>query len=279
VENKKDRRTSPDQLIQTSAIDEMLSKEPFRPVPSGKSYSRFIDDSVFLEWLDELHIPTTFYTENSEPKDFLALSDQIKPLVLSATLERFGHYDASPEVLEHVVDYLQTNDTPMKSDIIIVHGSKDIDRIELGVDLFRRGFGRRILITGKGTNYEDGIQKAEAEIFRNHALKMGLTTDTIVIEPHSVNMADNVKRSLILMEEMKIAYTNLICVISWFACRRALSLWQLFTPEGIKSVAVSPENLLPGDRLSKDNWWRNEFGVSIIFGEFVKMGFTKRYNK
>jgi len=279
MEDQKDRRTSPDQLIQTSAIDGMLSKEPFRPIPRGKSYSQFLDDSVFLEWLTELDISTTFYTEDSEPKVFLALSEKIKPLVLSATLERFGHTDTYPTVLGHVANYLQTEDAPIKSDIIIVHGSKDLDRINLGVNLFKQGYGRKILITGKGSNYEQDVKKAEAAVFCDRAFQLGITMDAIVIEPHSVNIADNVKRSLILLEEMNFNYTSLICIISWFACRRALSLWQLFTPLGKISVAVSPKNLSPSDRLSKENWWRNEFGISIVFGEFIKMGFTRRYNK
>jgi hypothetical protein len=56
-------------------------------------------------------------------------------------------------------------------------------------------------------------------------------------------------------------------------------LWQLFTPHGTRVYALSPGNFLLRDKLSKENWWHNEYGIGVIYNEFVKMGVIKRFNK
>lgn len=100
--------------------------------------------------------------------------------------------------------------------VIIILGGGTEDRTFRALELYKAGAAPRILISGEGDWY----------LIRDHLALAGVDTNSILIEPDSLNTRQNAEFSSRLMrtQGMKSA----IIVTSWFHSRRALACFRHF---------------------------------------------------
>jgi len=104
----------------------------------------------------------------------------------------------------NVVDYLENAkrlwrfhcvyDDLAPSDVIVGLGSYDLRVPSRCADLFRLGLGRRLIFSGASGNWtKDLYSTTEAEAFQQHAKKMGVPEDAILLEPLATNIGENMR--------------------------------------------------------------------------------------
>jgi uncharacterized SAM-binding protein YcdF (DUF218 family) len=257
------------ELPQVREINEILQKESVRTVINSKKHKHYVDYSPFLNWLDEIGI-TGFRQADSLEKLFEWADEDLIQDVIKRTIA----LDSGNSVLKRLTEYMCFADSNFEesedeADLVMVFGSKSLARIEKGVELFKQGVGNFILISGSGPNYEaENLQLPEAINFYNHAVSEGVSKDKILVEPGSISIADNVKTSLNLMDNLGIVYKSIAIVAAWFALRRAYAHLMKLGPRDLAIFCYYPE--VQSENLSPDGWYRSKVGVKVVFGQWLK---------
>lgn len=254
----------------------ILGRETVRQIPNEKMDLHFPDFSLVISWLKLLGLDYATVFEQDDPEKILGAGNQVQQDVVGLTLEKVKSGDGETlKLLEEITRYLGEEDEPQKSEIILVFGSGDLGRVEKGAELFKAGLASRMIISG-GQPYFTEEKMPEAVTLARHAISLGVPRESILIEPNSVTIPDNVKTSLNMMDNFGIDYGSIITVIAWFAQRRAWSYLMKFSPKATKVYRVN--TIIDSGRLSKSEWYKNEFGLKVIFNEFVKLWVSVRLN-
>lgn len=268
---KNTSRTNMTQLASSSEVVSMIELESQRDPIKAKSKTHYPKFDTVVEWLKVLDIDSSLFTANITHEEVLNKGTELKESLISKTLGQLNNKNKSLQsALEKVTNYLGNEDQPKESNIILVFGSSDLSRIEKGVDFWKQGIAPLIVITG-GQPYYKEEKVPEAVVFARHAVKLGVPKDQIIVEPNSINIPDNVKTVLNLMDNMKLDYTSkgVTTVSAWFTNQRVWSHLMKLSPEGATFYKTSP--YLDSGRLMKEHWFDNEVGIPVIFNEFVKM--------
>ncbi|EJM99937.1 YdcF family protein [Phyllobacterium sp. YR531] len=81
-----------------------------------------------------------------------------------------------------------------KADLIVGLGSYDLRVADHCVELLNQGLANRILFTGKSGNWTGGLYKtSEAEAFAERAVELGVSAQTVLIEPRATNIGENIR--------------------------------------------------------------------------------------
>ncbi len=171
-------------------------------------------------------------------------------------------------LIEKITGYLGQEDTLGKSDFIFVFGGKNLGRIQKTVELWKSEWAPRIWISGGHPIYLE--YEPEAITFKKWAMENGVPEEAINIEPDSITIADNARKSLNLMDKEKIGFEKMIIVISWYAQKRAWMTLEKYIPTGAKLININA--LMEFDnQVSPTKWFESDYGVNIVFNEFLKM--------
>ncbi|MEE2944886.1 MAG: YdcF family protein [Pseudomonadota bacterium] len=80
------------------------------------------------------------------------------------------------------------------SDVIVGLGSYDLRVASRCADLFKQGLGKRIVFSGASGNWTGELYSTtEAEAFQQHAKKMGVPEDAMLLEPMATNIGENMR--------------------------------------------------------------------------------------
>jgi uncharacterized SAM-binding protein YcdF (DUF218 family) len=91
-------------------------------------------------------------------------------------------------------DYLHVGGNISKSDLIIGLGSYDLRVADRCVDLWKSRMANIIMFSGAAGNWTRGLwNKAEAEIFKERAMILGVEEKDILVEKLSTNIGDNIR--------------------------------------------------------------------------------------
>lgn len=138
-------------------------------------------------------------------------------------------------------DYHHLNHSLEKSDLILVLGSHDLRVAERAVELYREGMAPYILFSGKRGALTSHWKETEAERFASLAIKAGVPTGKILVEPHSVNTGENVRFSYRLLAEKHRIPQKLILVQKPYMERRTYATFVKQWPEQkVKACVTSP---------------------------------------
>jgi len=105
---------------------------------------------------------------------------------------------------------------------------------------------------------------------------LGVPKEIILIESNSITIADNVKTSLNLMDNLGIKYQRIATVGAWFMQRRAWS--HLIKLSSAKTKIFCTNAPISSPDLKVNTWFTNEVGIKTIFGEFVKLKLSVALN-
>ncbi|NOY35482.1 MAG: YdcF family protein [bacterium] len=180
------------------------------------------------------------------------------------------------KLFNDLYDYLSEEDTLEEADLIFVFGAKQTFRTEKAVDLYKKGYATKILVSGRSPSYENNNAAPEAEMFASFAIEHGVPKEDIIIEKESITMPDNVKRSLNLLETENIPHGSIILVNSAFSQRRGWVHFSKLSNVGTKLIRANVDKV--SDMFSRDGWYKNETGTKVIVKEFFGLRMSEVLN-
>ncbi|MEA3357607.1 MAG: YdcF family protein [Patescibacteria group bacterium] len=279
----RDKRKTSVQLPSSDAIDSIIQSETPRDIHPKKKKSHFTSFETAIDWLEHINIASDLFIDNHDPRKALEMAVDIQDKVVSATMDAVKKKDAGLlGILAQVGSFLGEEDIGHngkynKSDLILVFGSSDLSRIEKGVELWKAGVAPILMISG-GQPYYKEQKVPEAVTFARHALSLGVPKCALLLEPNSISLADNVKTSLCLLDALGFDYSKngITSVVVWFGQRRVYYHLMKFSQPGVQIHRVNTS--LDSGKLTVNHWFKSDFGIRVVFNEFVKMRGRVLYN-
>lgn len=193
-------------------------------------------------------------------------------LAAIATLEQV--YDAilrrkiKDELLNTLFDSLVVNDAVQECEAIFVFGSPANARIMHAIELYNSGVAPLLIVSGNGPHYGTN-ELSEAERMSQYAIDSGVPQTSIMIEPESITLPDNVKRSLDMFELQEFRPKRMCVVATTYISQRARMEWYKFTPWNIEIVSSPAQAQTP--ELRRDTWHQSERGIRMLLNEYTKI--------
>lgn len=260
-------------------LQKILTLESQRPVPPENEDLHAPDFSSIIELFRFYGLADDVFTGSPGPKDATGTAYLKRSAYLTHELaERMLHasYGAtSIELFNKAYDYLAEEDPIQPADLIFVFGAKTPARIEKGVALYNSHCAPLLFISGKGGIWETAQTPPEALRFKQFAVRNGVPESAIITEEKAISMADNVKRSLDLMDEGRMSPKKIVLVNSPFSQRRGWAYFKKWSPSSITLIRV---NASAGEVTARERWYKTESGIRVIVNEFVKMKISVALN-
>lgn len=172
--------------------------------------------------------------------------------------------------LRVIWDFMKLNQPIEPCDIIFACGCANMDIPIKCVELFKNGYGKKILFSGGFGKITKGkFQKTEAEIYRDIAISEGISESDIFIENQSTNTGDNFRFSKPILEKNNVC--SMLIVHFATSERRTLATAQAILPN-LRMMITSPD-LTFSEFLSRfqqqvDYFYRE---VSLLVGDIQRM--------
>ncbi len=270
------KRKNFSQLPSNKTMQSILDAEEDRKIPPLHFDKHYVHYDAFVDWLTYLDIDVSFFSANDEWSLLMDKARQTQQFVIDKTLKGIRNNDAVLlQKLYAIENYLGESDNVERADVILVLGSKDLGRADKAVRLLKQGYGKLLVMSGR-SRMDSDESESEAKVFAKRALELGVEEDRILIEDTSVTVASNIRHSLNLLDRKDISYSSIIILTAWFAQRRACGHLMKYTDD-VQIIRVNSD-MDPTWRLAPGNWYKNELGLGVIFGEFLKMKMAESIN-
>ncbi len=158
--------------------------------------------------------------------------------------------------------FLVVNQAPRGSDVIVVLAGGSENRVKLGIELFKQGFGANMLFSGK-TPIARNITAAESMAVQSE--RSGVPKEKIVLEDKSTSTYENAIFTKQLLEISN--YKSAIIVTSNYHMRRTMLVFnKAFKDTDIKLTYCASE-----DKSFKPNgWYTDNYSSDLVFSEYIK---------
>jgi len=154
---------------------------------------------------------------------------------------------------------LVTRQEPRKADVIVILGGESRSRADKAVELYRRGYAPRILVTGRNEDTLIVQQLKEA----------GVPESAIWLEPAAESTFENAAFTEPILKKWKAE--KVLLVTSWFHSRRATAVFH--GASGAIEFTSIPTDTVSVECINKDKWLREH-----VLMEYVKIaGYWVRY--
>lgn len=162
--------------------------------------------------------------------------------------------------------FLVVSDDLEKSDAIVVFSGDNGVRTEVGVELLKEGYGEYLILSG-GKVYDDVTM---AELMKNHAIKLGVDENKILIDDKSLTTYENAEFTKEIME--KNNFKSLIVVTSDYHTRRS----KLTMEKSLEDTLIDGQNVEVIVTPSKEEefnikWWTSGNSILLIISEYLKL--------
>lgn len=165
-------------------------------------------------------------------------------------------------ILTFTADFLIIREKPSKADVIVVlAGEFTGERINYAVDLYKKGYAKKLLLTG----WSPSRIADTAFTMKEQALKMGVPEDAFLMETESTSTYENALFSNKIIEDN--AFGSVILVTSTYHSRRAKYIFQKILDKKIKIISC------PADvsYFKPESWWSNKKGKRTLIDEYEKL--------
>ena len=169
---------------------------------------------------------------------------------------------------KNIWDFLKINQDLTKSDLILVLGNSDIRTVDKAVELYKKNYANKIIITGGlGRISSNLFDKPEAVVFKNIAVQKGVKDLDIEIESNSTNTFDNFRFTKKMIDESKVSVKSIIIVTKPYMEKRAyLMAKEIFHNTNLTVTSPDIEfSNYPNQILTK------EFVINMLVGEIQRM--------
>jgi uncharacterized SAM-binding protein YcdF (DUF218 family) len=171
--------------------------------------------------------------------------------------------DLSSCEAKRIAEFLDLEARPRQADLVFTFGTWHPDPARIAADLFTRGMGRYVVITG-GENRSTGINEAQAHL--NILTASAIPRDRIIVEDCSTNTLENVRFALPrIAQKVKIeSIRAIVAVTKWYHCRRAVMTLKRDLPQGIRYYAETYEP----EGIARVNWHLHPEGTRRVLKEW-----------
>ncbi len=142
-------------------------------------------------------------------------------------------------------------------------------------DLLLNNYADKVLITGGIADYDESKYEELPEsriVYENIAVKRFKNVN-FYLESESKNNLENVNNSIHVFNFLNV--DSIICVSHSYASRRSVQTLRKVFKNTIYSF---PYDIYSQNKIliQQDNWWKSEEGISILWGEYLRI---KTYGK
>lgn len=249
-------------------LKKIIAQETKRPLPREKESIHYADFSSTKNLLNAFELSTDYFNQELTFEDLEKhqLFSEVNILGIKLLANILKNPD-NTKIYNQVYDYLTEVDKPKKSDLIFVFGAKTLSRVEKAIELYQNDIASKILFSG-GNPFYDQNKKAEAEIYKEFAMQAGVLEQDIITETKSITIPDNIRTSLNQLDTMGMKFKSITLVNSPYAQRRGWAVFKKYTSD---STTIYRVNCATAEKFSRDNWYKNEEGIKVIFNELVKL--------
>lgn len=177
--------------------------------------------------------------------------------------------DRSPlETRSAITTFLFLADEPGPVDFSFVLGSPTLSSMEPAIDLYRKGYTRKIVISGMGPAPSE---LTEADTYKAYAIEQGIPAADLLTETKATNTRENFAFTLPIVER-HFGWDNVRSVaISGkpFHMRRALMTARAHWPQHLK-FRMLPSN--HPDDPPAETWWQTGSGRTFVLAELRAIG-------
>lgn len=184
------------------------------------------------------------------------------------------------KTIRDITDFIFLEDSPEKSDIILIPGSLQWEHVEKAAAMYRDGYAHIIVPCGGysyqhgrflsekliGTPYE-GEYETEADYYRHILMKNGVSEEHIICEDRSTNTFENAIFARRFLKEKGIACKKIMLCCQAFHARRAFMTFERYFQDALFTV-------IPAETqdINKDNWYKEQKKFKLVMRELEKCG-------
>lgn len=172
--------------------------------------------------------------------------------------------------VDKITNYIFISDEPCKVDAVFVVGGSLPNAAELASKLYNNGYTQNIIIGGKYSIKRDCFPLSEYEtefdFYKDILIKNGVDETDIYGEPRSGYTKQNAEFAKQVIDNEQIKIESAIIICKSFHARRSLLFYQMYFPNVDFKVLT-----FDGFDISKDNWYKTEYGKQRVFGELKRI--------
>lgn len=155
---------------------------------------------------------------------------------------------------------------PVKADLLVALGGDNGARANEVLELYRKGFAPRILLTG------EGVHSKTREHYLNwrarYLVDQGIPENAVLYDRRSASSWDEAVNTLQLMRAMKL--DRVLVVSDPPHMRRLAWVWaRVFAGSGKQYTLVASDL----DNWDAGRWWRDSPNAQFVFAEYVKLAY------
>ncbi|MBA2622664.1 MAG: YdcF family protein [Chthoniobacterales bacterium] len=172
------------------------------------------------------------------------------------------------ESRDAITRFLFLQDEPTPVDLCFVLGCPTPTNMDPAIELYRKGFTRKILISGHGRSL---TELPECELFRRYAMHNGVPESALMIERKATNTFENFAFTRTIVEA-ELGWKNLdrvALVTKPFHMRRAVMTARAQWPGHLQFLKLPPRQ---PDDVPAATWWQTESGRNYVFAELRAIG-------
>lgn len=182
--------------------------------------------------------------------------------------------------IQDISNFIFMNDTPQKSDIILIPGTSQSAVAEHAARLYCSGYAKYVLPSGMYSSKIgrfareriDNPQYAgefatDFEYCKHILMKNGVPEKAIICEDRATNSMENAEYSAVVLKELGITINRAILCCQSFHARRAFMSYSLHFPN--VEILVAPTDT---QEITKEEWFFNENSYRKVMGEVSKCG-------
>ena len=155
---------------------------------------------------------------------------------------------------------------PVKADLIVALGGDNGGRADRVLELYRKGFAPKVLLTGEGLHSRT---RAYYLSWRARYLAdEGIPESNMLYDRSASSSWEEATDTLLLMRAMKL---DRVLVVSDPPHMRRLSwVWhKVFSGSGKQYTLVASDM----EDWDAAHWWRTSVNAQFVFGEYIKLGY------
>jgi uncharacterized SAM-binding protein YcdF (DUF218 family) len=160
---------------------------------------------------------------------------------------------------------------PVPGDVIIALGTNDLRVAEFAAELYRSGFGSKLVCSGGVAHQNDmlatGWEKTEAQMYAEIAESRGVPRDRILLEERSTNTSQNLQFTRELLRRLEMEPKSVVIAVKPFMRRRVWATLEVVWPE-VAATLASP-------RMTLDEYFTPELDaekiINIMMGDLQRL--------
>ena len=183
-------------------------------------------------------------------------------------------------VIQEITDFIFMEDAPQKCDLILIPGSAISAPAEGAAELYRQGFARYVMPSGKFFHLLDrfpageidnpryyGEYQTEFDYMKHILMANGVPESAILREDRATNTVQNGMFSAEAAAAAGLTVKKAVICCKGFHARRAYLSYACFFRD--TELFVSPVQM---PSLSRDDWFLSDEGYQTVLGEIAKCG-------